>query len=134
MPALVRSLQQQNQQLMQAITQQNSDYQQLTRYYHAGLTQTEMAKLLNSTAETVRKKLRAMNTLGLITYQPHALLSHSGAKGGTTKPLNVDEKRRICQLYQQGYKSGQISEQVGRSSTSVQKVLKAYRAQTGGNA
>jgi len=127
-PALVRSLQKQNKQLMQAVAANNDDYQHLLRYFELGLTVAEMAKLVDKSDSATRTCLKQMTALGLINYQPNLLLSKAGKKGkGGIAALTADEKHTICQLHQQGYSNKQIREQVGRSRTAVQCVLKAYR-------
>ena len=52
----------------------------LKRYYDAGLSQTEMCKLVERSGSTVREHLRHMTLAGLIDYEANPKLSAAGKK------------------------------------------------------
>lgn len=57
------------------------DWQALQRYHAAGLTPTEMGKLIGKSAGAVRHLLLRMHAAGLIDYRPSRLFAAAGHKG-----------------------------------------------------
>ena len=53
----------------------------LARYYAAGLTQLEMAKLLDISRTTVRERLKLLDELGVLSYRPDPEKSRHGRAG-----------------------------------------------------
>ena len=53
----------------------------LARYYAAGLTQPEMAKLLDISRTTVRERLKLLDELGVLSYRPDPEKSRHGRAG-----------------------------------------------------
>ncbi len=57
------------------------DWQALQRYHAAGLTPTEMGKLIGKSAGAVRHLLLRMHAAGLLDYRPSRLFAAAGHKG-----------------------------------------------------
>lgn len=57
------------------------DWQALQRYHAAGLTPTEMGKLIGKSAGAVRHLLLRMHAAGLLDYRPSRVFSAAGHKG-----------------------------------------------------
>lgn len=68
-PALLRNLQQQNLKLRLHITSAIPEYNDIRRYYEAGLTQKEMGLLLGKSDTAVRETMKKMANIHLIGYK-----------------------------------------------------------------
>lgn len=59
----------------------NPEMLKLVTYYRRGLSQREMAKLLDCTTGTIRERLKILTRLQFIDYQPNAKFQAMGRKG-----------------------------------------------------
>ena len=84
------------QRLQEAYLHEHPDLGNLARYYAAGLTQAEMAKLLDVSRTTVRERLKLLDEFGVLSYRPDAELSAWGKKGNAARL-----ERRAAALEQQ---------------------------------
>jgi anti-repressor protein len=73
-PALIRQLKQKNQRLRLFVCSAIPQFNDLRRYYDAGLTQKEMGLLMGKSDTAVREDLKKMAAIDLIAYKPNPRL------------------------------------------------------------